>query len=48
VKSLERKQLYCLQDVKEEEASADVATYLNASLPHFPEMDKLVAQAAGL
>ena len=51
VKSLERKQLYHLQDVKEKEASADVATYLNASLPHFvgrPEMDKLVAQAAGL
>jgi hypothetical protein len=51
VKSLERKQLYRLQDVKEEEASADVATYLNASLPHFvgrPEMDKLVGQAAGL
>jgi len=51
VKSLERKQLYRLQDVKEEEASADIATYLEASLPHFvgrPEMDKLVAQAAGL
>jgi len=51
VKSLERKQLYRLQDVKEEVASADIATYLNASLPHFvghPEMDRLVAQAAGL
>jgi hypothetical protein len=51
VKSLERKQLYRLQDVKEEEARADVATYLNASLPHFVgrlEMDQLVAQAAGL
>jgi hypothetical protein len=51
VKSLVRKQLYRLQDVKEEEACADVATYLNTSLPHFvgrPEMDQLVAQAAGL
>jgi hypothetical protein len=51
VKSLKRKQLYRLQDVKEEEASADVLTYLNASLPRFvgrPEMDRLVAQAAGL
>ncbi len=51
VKSLEWKQLYRLQDVKEEEARADVAIYLNASLPHFvgrPEMDQLVAQAAGL
>jgi len=51
VKSLERKQLYRLQDVKEEEARADVATYLNASFPHFVgrlEMDQLVAQAAGL
>jgi len=51
VKSLERKQLYHLQDVKEEEACADVATYLNISLPHFvgrPEMDQLMAQAAGL
>ena len=51
VKSLEQKQLYRLQDVKEEEARADVATYLNASFPHFVgrlEMDRLVAQAAGL
>ena len=51
VNSLERKQLYRLQDVKEEEARADVATYLNASLPHFvgrTEMNKLVEQAAGL
>jgi hypothetical protein len=51
VNSLERKQLYRLQDVREEEARADVATYLNASLPHFVgrlEMDQLVAQAAGL
>jgi hypothetical protein len=51
VGSLERKQLYRLQDVKEEEATADVATYLNASLPHFvghPIMGQLVAQAAGL
>jgi len=35
VKYLERKQLYCLQDVKEEEAHADVAAYLNASFLHF-------------
>jgi len=51
VNSLEQKQLYRLQDVKEEEVCADVATYLNASLPRFvgrPEMDQLVAQAAGL
>jgi hypothetical protein len=51
LKFLERKQLYRLQDVKEEEARADVATYLNASLPHFvgrPEMDQLLTQAAGL
>jgi hypothetical protein len=51
VNSLERRQLYRLQDVKEEEARADVATYLNASFPHFvdhPTMDQLVAQAAGL
>ena len=51
VKSLERKQLYRLQDVTEEEARVDVATYLNASLPHFIgrlEMDQLVAHAAGL
>ena len=51
VKSLEWKQLYRLQDAKEEEDHADVAIYLNASLPHFvgrPEMDQLVAQAAGL
>ena len=51
VNSLEQKQLYRLQDVKEEEARADVTTYLNASLPRFvgrPEMDQLVAQAAGL
>ena len=51
VTSLDRKQLYRLQDVKAEEACADVATYLNASLPHFvgrPEMDQLVAHAAGL
>ena len=51
VKSLERKQLYCLQDVKEEEACADVAMYLNANLPHFigcPEMDQLLVQVAGL
>jgi hypothetical protein len=51
VKSLERKQLYRLQDVKEEEARADITTYLNASLPHFvgrPEMDQLLAQVAGL
>ncbi|KAF8157273.1 WD40-repeat-containing domain protein [Crassisporium funariophilum] len=51
VRSLKRKQLYRLQDVKEEEARADVAIYLNASLPRFqrrPEMDQLVSQAAGL
>ena len=51
VTSLERKQLYRLQDVKAEEARADVATYLNTNLPHFvgrPQMDQLVAQAAGL
>ena len=51
VKSLERKLFYCLQDVKQEEACADVATYLNISLPHFvgrPEMDQLMSQAAGL
>ncbi|KAF5325080.1 hypothetical protein D9619_009645 [Psilocybe cf. subviscida] len=52
VESLEekQKQLYCLRDVEEEEASADVATYLRASLPDFvgPDMDQLVAQAAGL
>jgi len=51
VNSLERKQLYRLQDVKEEEAHADVATYLNANLPHFvgrPEMDQLLVQVAGL
>ncbi|KAF8148071.1 WD40-repeat-containing domain protein [Crassisporium funariophilum] len=51
VKSLKRKQLYRLQDVKEEEAHADVAIYLNASLPNFQgrqEMVQLVSQAAGL
>jgi hypothetical protein len=51
MKSLERKQLYRLQDVKEEEAHADVAMYLNANLPHFvgrPEMDQLLVQVAGL
>jgi hypothetical protein len=34
-----------------EEAQADIATYLNANLPHFagrPEMEKLVVQADGL
>jgi hypothetical protein len=50
VNSLKRKQLYRLQDVKEEEARADVATYLKASLPSLgcPELDRLVTQAAGL
>ncbi|PPQ90908.1 hypothetical protein CVT25_007869, partial [Psilocybe cyanescens] len=51
VNSLERKQLYRLQDVKEEEAHADVATYLRVSLPHLVDsviMDRLVDNAAGL
>ncbi|KDR71408.1 hypothetical protein GALMADRAFT_143693 [Galerina marginata CBS 339.88] len=51
VNSLKLKQLYRLQDVKEDEARADVAIYLSANLPHFegrPEMDQLVSQAAGL
>jgi hypothetical protein len=50
VESLQQKELYRLQDVEQEEASTDVATYLRASLPSFngPGMDQLVAQAAGL
>ncbi|KAF5316175.1 hypothetical protein D9619_006668 [Psilocybe cf. subviscida] len=50
VESLQQKRLYCLQDVKQEEASADIVTYLKASLPHFkgPGMDQLVEQADGL
>ncbi|PPQ84461.1 hypothetical protein CVT25_007992, partial [Psilocybe cyanescens] len=51
VNSLERKQLYRLQDVKEEEARADVATYLKVSLPRLVGleiMDWLVNDAAGL
>jgi hypothetical protein len=51
VESLEQKHLYRLQDVKQEEARADVATYLKASLPHFahrPEMNWLTSQADGL
>jgi hypothetical protein len=51
VNSLEQKQLYHLQDVEEGEACADVATYLNASLPNFighQAMGQLVVHAAGL
>ncbi|PPQ91249.1 hypothetical protein CVT25_006388, partial [Psilocybe cyanescens] len=51
VNSLERKQLYRLQDVEEEEARADVATYLKVSLPHLVGseiMDRLMDNAAGL
>ncbi|PPR04700.1 hypothetical protein CVT26_015025 [Gymnopilus dilepis] len=51
VESLERKQLYRLQDVEEGEARADVRTYLNASLSFLKgreEMDQLAGRAGGL
>jgi len=51
LQSFEDKQFYRLEQVPIEEAQADITTYLNANLPHFaggPEMEKLVAQAAGL
>jgi len=44
------KQLYRLEGVLFAEAQDDIATYLNASLPHFvghPAMDQLVSQADG-
>ncbi|PPR07583.1 hypothetical protein CVT26_002256 [Gymnopilus dilepis] len=50
VESLDRKQLYRLQDVKEQEVKADVATYLSACLPdHDGNLMKAISnQAAGL
>jgi len=51
LQSFEDKQLYRLEQVPIGEAQADIMTYLNTNLPHFaghPEMEKLVAQAAGL
>jgi hypothetical protein len=49
--SFEDKQFYRLEKVPIGEAQANITTYLNASLPDFvgrPEIEKLVAQAAGL
>ena len=51
LKTFEDKQFYRLEQVPMEEAQADITIYLNAKLPHFvdrPEMENLVAQAAGL
>jgi hypothetical protein len=51
LRSFEDKQFYHLEQVPMGEAQADITTYLNANLLHFadrPEMEKLVAQAAGL
>ena len=51
LQTFEDKRLYRLEQVAIEEAQADITTYLNANLPHFvdrPEMENLVAQAAGL
>jgi len=51
LRSFEDKQFYRLEQVPIREAQADITTYLNSNLPHFaghPEVEKLVAQAAGL
>ncbi|KAH9480078.1 hypothetical protein JR316_0006675 [Psilocybe cubensis] len=51
VNSLLRKEIYHLQDVKEEDAREDISKYLRSCLPHFvgrPELDALQEHAAGL
>jgi len=51
LESFQDKRYYRLEQVPIEEAQADIATYLNASLPDFAgrlELDRLVAQACGL
>jgi len=51
VEKFERKHLYRLQDVKEEEVRDDIATYINASLPDPLErlqVEALVMLSAGL
>jgi hypothetical protein len=51
VEKFERKHLYRLQDVKEEEVRDDIATYINASLPDpldRSQVEALVELSAGL
>ncbi|RXW21691.1 hypothetical protein EST38_g4166 [Candolleomyces aberdarensis] len=51
VGSFASKQTYRLQDVEKEEVQADIAKYLEASLPHFKghsQMDSLLEFAGGL
>ncbi|KIM38762.1 hypothetical protein M413DRAFT_75797 [Hebeloma cylindrosporum] len=51
LQSFEDKQFYRLEQVPIEEAETDITIYLNTNLSFFvgtPEMEKLIAQAAGL